>query len=92
MIVPHHGARFNVVLGRTTPALRYEDSFCHDCDIMLALIRACWQRGVYFHDYGGPPVHHGYSIAHTPGDIDTVLNVIEEGLKEIRERIQPATL
>lgn len=84
MIVPHHGARFNVVLGRTTPALRYEDTFCHDCDAMLALIRACWERGVYFHDYGGTPVHHGYSIVHTPEDIDTVLNVLEDVLKDIR--------
>jgi len=82
MIVPHHGARFDIVLGRTTPALRYEDTFCHDRDRMLAIIRACWERGVYFHDYGGIPVHHGYSVQHTKEDIDEVLNVLGDVLKD----------
>ena len=63
MIVAHHGARFNIVLGRCTPALRYEDTFCHDNE-----------RG---------PVHHGYSIQHTPEDIDRVLNVLGEALTEV---------
>ncbi|MAE65536.1 MAG: hypothetical protein CMJ18_14795 [Phycisphaeraceae bacterium] len=80
LVVPHHGARFNIVLGRRTPALRYEDTFCHDNEKMLDLIRACWERGVYFHDYGGIPVHHGYSIAHTVEDIDEVLNVLDDAL------------
>ncbi len=82
MIVPHHGARFDFLLGRTTPARRYEDTFCHNNETMLAILRGCWKRGVYFHDYGGAPVHHGYSIQHTPDDIDTVLNVLEDTLKE----------
>ena len=87
MIVPHHGARFNVLLGRTTVARRYDEIFCHDNEVMLALIRACWERGVYFHDYGGPPVHHGYSVAHTAEDIDTVLTVMEDALKSLRDRL-----
>ena len=89
MIVPHHGARFNVILGRTTLAHRYDKTFCHDCQIMLTLIRACWERGVYFHDYGGLPVRHGYSIAHSPEDIVTVLNVLEDAMKSLRGRLGP---
>ena len=81
MIVPHHGSRFDIVLGRRTPALRYEDTFCHDRDLMLKIIKACWDKGVYFHDYGGGPIHHGYSIQHTTDEIDTVLNVLEDVLK-----------
>ena len=91
MVVPHHGARFNIVLGRTTAAQRYEDTFCHDRQVMLELIRACWERGVYFHDYGGPPVHHGYSIAHTVEDMDVVLNVLEDALKSVRPQLNPMT-
>ncbi|MFC1509151.1 aspartate aminotransferase family protein [Candidatus Omnitrophota bacterium] len=80
MIFPFHGARFNIILGRKTPAIRYEDTFCHNSDTMLNIIRACWERGVYFHDYGGGPLHHGFSIQHTEEDIDRVLSVLGEVL------------
>jgi len=82
MIVPHHGARFNIMLGRKTPATKYEDTFCHNPEVMLSIIKACWERGVYFHDYGGGPLHHGFSIQHTVDDIDTVLDILGEVLKE----------
>ncbi len=81
MIVPHHGARFDIVLGRRVPPLRYEDTFCHSKKLMLSIIKGCWERGVYLHDYGGSAVHHGYSIQHTQDDIDTVLTVLESVLK-----------
>ena len=87
MIVPHHGARFDIILGRTTAALRYEDTFVHSKELMFKIIKGCFDRGVYFHDYGGGPIHHGYSIQHTADDIDKVLNILEEvltGLKDIR--------
>ena len=84
MIVPNYGARFNFLLGRRHPALRYEDTFCHDKDVMLKIYKACWDRGVYFHDYGGGPAHHGYSIQHSEQDIDKVLNVLEDVLKELK--------
>jgi len=87
MIVPHHGARFDVLLGRRTPALRYEDTFCHDKELMLKIIRGCWERGVYFHDYGGATVHHGYSVQHTVEDIDAALNVLEDVLKRLKDSL-----
>jgi hypothetical protein len=74
------------VLGRNTPALRYEETFCHDARIMLELVRRCWQRGVYFHDYGGAPVHHGYSIQHSIADLDEVLEVLAEVLPAVVPR------
>lgn len=82
MIVPHHGARFDIIFGRRTPAIRYEDTFCHDKKKMLEFAAQCFDRGVYFHDYGGSCVHHGYSIQHSIDDIDTVLNVIEDVLSD----------
>jgi len=85
MLVPRHGARFNILLGRRTPALRYEDTFCHDKKLMLSIIRECWERGVYFHDYGGGPLHHGYSIQHGNEDIDKALSVLDEVLAEKKD-------
>ena len=87
MIVPHHGARFNIMLGRRTPARRYEDTFCHPPETMLKFFRGCSQRGVYFHDYGGGPLHHGYSIQHTADDIDKVLDVMEQVFIELKAEL-----
>lgn len=85
MVLMHHGARFNIVLGRTTPPKRYEDTFTHERPVMLKFIRGCFDRGVYFHDYGGGPSHHGFSIQHTREDIDKVLNVMEEVLVSLKK-------
>ena len=85
MVVPHYGARFNFLLGRTTPARRYEDTFCHKNQTFLKILRACWERGVYFHDYGGGPAHHGYSIQHTAEDMDRVLDVLETVLQTYKD-------
>ena len=83
MFVPHYGARFNIVLGRRDAAHRYDDTLCHQNGLMLRAIRKCWERGVYFHDYGGGPLHHGYSIQHTEEDIDRVLGVLDNVLAEM---------
>ena len=87
MIVPHHGARFNILLGRRTPAVRYEDTFCHDKALMLKIVKGCYDRGVYFHDYGGGPAHHGYSVQHTLADINRVLDVMDDVLGKLKKRL-----
>ena len=61
----------------------YSESLVHDPEVMLEFCRQTSQRGVYFHDYGGGPCHHGYSLAHTSGDIALALNVIEESLRTL---------
>ena len=43
---------------------------------------------MYFHDYGGGPSHHGYSIQHSPADLDSVLDVLEEVLQGLKDRLQ----
>ena len=80
MVVPHHGARFGVVLGRRETPKRYEDTFAHDRNLMNEIWRSCLELGVYFHDYGGAPVHHGFSIQYANEDIEYVLSVLEEVL------------
>lgn len=85
MYVPHHGARFNIVLGRRSAAQRYEDCFCHEPRVMNRLIQGCFERGVYFHDYGGGPAHHGFSIQHSPEDLDFVLKVLRDTLFQMKQ-------
>ena len=87
LVVPHHGARFNMVIGTKTPPRRYEEAFCHNKDVFLKILRACWERGVYFHDYGGGPLHHGYSIQHSADDISQVLGVLEAVLLEFKHEL-----
>ena len=77
LVVTHHGPRFNIVLGRKTAPVRYEDTFTHKRESMKAFIRGCFEQGVYFHDYGSGPSHHGFSIAHTEQSLDFVLNVMK---------------
>lgn len=86
-VVPHHGPRFNILIGRKTPALRYEDTFCHNNEVFLRILKACWAKGVYFHDYGGGPFHHGYSVQHSTEDIDRVLGVMDEVLSAYRNEL-----
>ena len=39
--------------------------------------------GVYFHDYGGGPCHHGFSFAHSRADIDRILQVMDDAFGAI---------
>lgn len=84
MFAPVAGGRFAIIFGRTTPASRYEDCFCHDNSVMLRFIKGCYDRGVYLHDYGGGPLHHGFSIQHTTEDLDEALNVMEDTLARMK--------
>lgn len=80
MVVTNYGARFNLMIGSTTPAKKYKDTFCHDKQVFLKILYDCYKNGVYFHDYGGGPAHHGFSIQHTSEDIAYVLEVMEKAL------------
>jgi glutamate-1-semialdehyde 2,1-aminomutase len=76
-----HGSRFGIIFGTREPVTNYRESLCHKPETMLEFCRQTTARGVYFHDYGGGACHHGYSLAHTPDEIDTVLSVMEDSLR-----------
>ena len=82
---PRHGARFGLLMGLENEPLNYGEALAHRKDLMLAFVRESAARGVYFHDYGGGPCHHGFSTAHTDADLDQVLDVMEEALQSIKE-------
>jgi glutamate-1-semialdehyde 2,1-aminomutase len=87
MVLTSYGARFNMILGRKTPAKKYEETFCHNNGIFLKILKECFDNGVYFHDYGGGPAHHGFCIQHTNDDISLVLNVLEKVLTKNKEHL-----
>ena len=84
MYLAHHGARFNILLGRKTPPVRYEDTFCHDRKAMIRLCGKMLEQGIYLHDYNGGCAHHGYSIQHTEEDISRFLSAFETAVEALR--------
>ena len=76
-----HGSRFGVLFGTRNAVKNYRESLCHSREQMLDFCRETTERRVYFHDYGGGACHHGFSISHTPDDIDTVLQVVDDALQ-----------
>ena len=81
--VPRHGARFGIVMGLEMPPVDYADVLKHRRDLMLAFIKNAFEGGVYFHDYGGGPCHHGFSAAHSRADVDQILGVMEEAFESV---------
>ncbi|MCC7492181.1 MAG: aminotransferase class III-fold pyridoxal phosphate-dependent enzyme [Fimbriimonadaceae bacterium] len=82
LTAPRHGARFGLVFA-PGPLRRYDDVLAHDRARFLAFVRACWERGVWFHDYGGSPCHHGWSAAHTAADIAAAVVAIDGALAAV---------
>jgi glutamate-1-semialdehyde 2,1-aminomutase len=80
----HLGARFTIYFGVDDRVTNYRQAAQHNTPMMLAFLRACYERGVYFHDYGGHVAHHGFSIAHTEAAIDRVLDGVEAAMLAVR--------
>lgn len=82
----HLGARFGMFFGMDpdVEVIDYRQSLGHDVNMALRFLRAAVDNGVYFHDYGGRPAHHGFSAAHTVADIDRALEGIERAMSGLR--------
>lgn len=79
------GARFGIYFGLTHEVKAYQDAARIDGELGYRFIRACFERGVYFHNYGKLALgHHGFSAAHTAADIDDTLNRVEDALKAMK--------
>ena len=79
------GARFGIYFGVTAEVTNYQDAARIDGELGYRFIRACFERGLYFHNYGKLALgHHGFSAAHTPADIDETLGRVEDALKAMR--------
>lgn len=79
------GARFGIYFGVAHEVKAYQDAARIDGDLGHRFVRACFERGVYFHNYGKLALgHHGFSAAHTVADIDETLNRVDDALKAMR--------
>ena len=78
------GARFGLYFGFTEEERTYTDTAKQDTALAIRFFSGMMERGVYFCDGGGKPMHHGFSAAHTLGDIDRVLQATEDTVKAIQ--------
>lgn len=74
------GSRFGLLFGLDKEPRNYRDAARQDLDRMAAFHLACLKRGVYLHHISQ---HHGFSTAHTMGDIEETLDVMDQAAKEI---------
>ncbi len=72
------GARFGLYFGFTEEVRSYRDTARQDAALALRFFAGMAERGVYFCDAGGKPMHHGFSAAHTLADMDRVLQATED--------------
>jgi glutamate-1-semialdehyde 2,1-aminomutase len=71
------GARFGIYFGIDHEVRDYADAQKHDRQMMLRFIAAAIENGVYFHDYGGGAVHHGFCAAMQETDVDEALSRLD---------------
>jgi len=79
------GARFGVYFGVTRQVSNYRDAIQHQRSTMLRFIAAAIKNGVYFHDYGGAPCHHGFCAAMTLADADETLRRLDVAVASLGE-------
>lgn len=77
------GARFGIYFGVTEPVANYRDAIQQQRELMLRFVKAAIDHGVYFHDYGGAPCHHGFCAAMTVADVDEVLKRLDGAIAEL---------
>ena len=80
------GARFGFYFDVKKDVIKsYRDCADNNTGMNLKFYEMMLKRNVYFHDYGGRPCHHGFSIQHTMDDINEVLNKVEDAVKELEK-------
>jgi glutamate-1-semialdehyde 2,1-aminomutase len=77
------GARFGVYFGVKDSVTDYRAAIKHQREQMLRFVKAAIDHGVYFHDYGGAPCHHGFCSAMTFADVDTVLQRLDGAIRQL---------
>ena len=75
------GARFGFYFDQQKEFIReYRDRLGENKDLALNFYRLMYEKGIYYHG-----LHNGFSSAHSPEDIDIVLNCTEETVKELEQ-------
>jgi glutamate-1-semialdehyde 2,1-aminomutase len=79
------GARFGMYFGLAPdqPVTSYAEAQRHDKALLMRFYAAANRHGVYFHDYGGAPCHHGFCAAMQPADVDEALERLDRAAAEL---------
>lgn len=77
------GARFGIYFGVKEQVASYRDAIAHHREEMLRFVAAAIRHGVYFHDYGGAPCHHGFCAAMTLADTDEALKRLDLAVRDL---------
>ena len=77
------GPRFGMYFGVKDRVTNYREAAAQDHALMHRFVAACFSRGVYFH----VSPHHGFSAAHTEGDIDEVLDAVKAALQDVKHYV-----
>jgi glutamate-1-semialdehyde 2,1-aminomutase len=80
------GARFGIYFGIRDPVCSYRDAIKHHREQMLRFVAAAIRHGVYFHDYGGAPCHHGFCAVMTLAEVDETLKRLDGALAEAADQ------
>ncbi len=59
------------------------DTARQDAGLALRFFTGMIERGVYFCDGGGNPMHYGFSAAHTLADMDRDLQATEDTVRDL---------
>jgi len=73
------GARIGIYFGLPADQeiMSYADAQRHDRATLLRFYKLAIEHGVYFHDYGGAPCHHGFCAAMKMEDMDEALERLD---------------
>lgn len=79
------GARFGLYFGLAPDEVvaNYADAQRHDRVMLMKFYAAAINHGIYFHDYGGAPCHHGFCAAMTAADVDEALARLNRAVAEM---------
>jgi glutamate-1-semialdehyde 2,1-aminomutase len=75
------GPRFGLYFGIRDEVTDYRQAACKNAALEHAFIAECYRRGVYF----AVSPHHGFSAAHSQGDMDCVLAAIAGAMEEVKQ-------
>ena len=79
------GARFGIYFGirPDQEITNFEEAQRHDRAMLMRFYALAIKHGVYFHDYGGAPCHHGFCAAMTADDANETLRRLDRAVEEL---------
>src|SRR4030095_10868572 len=82
------GARFGMYFGLAPdqPVTNYAEAQQHEKGVFMRFYAAPNRHGVYFHDYGGAPCHHGFCAAMQAAEVEEALARVDRAVAEIATR------